>query len=219
MTIDHPLGAVDLIDTPITGVKPARIFAGLKIEAEVARELAELARPLERYGARLVPKSDIHLTLVPPWNESHIGSAIETLRIVASGFNRFLLTFEHLGYGPSLRYPRLLWADCVAGSELKELQTALMAAYGRTDTRQFRPHVTLARILQNGRAAVRNHPIDQPLSLTQCVASVELFQSPLKGQSGYRVLASLPLGAGLGIPQLGQSALTPATGVPMKHRP
>lgn len=84
----------------------------------------------------------------------------------------------------------------IASSELKELQMALMAAYGRTDTRPFQPHVTLARIPQSGWALARKHPIDQPLSLTQCVASVELFQSPPKGQSGYRVLASLPLGAG-----------------------
>jgi 2'-5' RNA ligase len=115
---------------------------------------------------------------------------------VASGFNSFLLTFEHLEYGPTLRHPRLLWARCVAGSALKELQAALMTAYGRTDTRPFRPHVTLARIPQNGRSAARKHPIDQPLSLEQCVRSVELFESPAKGQSGYRVLVSFPLGAG-----------------------
>ncbi len=140
-----------------------------------------------------MPESDIHLTLVPPWSESNIAGAIETLRAVASGFNRFLLTFAHLGYGPTLQHPRLLWADCVASSELKELQMALMAAYGRTETRPFLPHVTLARFPQNGWAAVRQHPIDLPLSLTQCVPSAELFQSPPKGQSGYRILDSLPL--------------------------
>jgi len=194
MPAESPLNAAALAGVQTTE-PPARVFAGLKIEAEVARKLAEFAQPLEYCGARLVPKSDIHLTLVPPWNDDHIASAVEKLSAVATGFNRFLLTFEHVEYGPTLRHPRLLWAQCGASSELKELQSALMAAFGRTDTRPFQPHVTLARVPQNGRAVARKHPIDQPLSLTQWIPSVELFQSPPKGHRGYRVLASLPLGA------------------------
>jgi 2'-5' RNA ligase len=174
--------------------QPLRIFVGLKIAAEVAGALAELARPLERYAVRLVPRNDIHLTLVPPWNESRIADAIETLRTAVGGFGTFVLAFAHLGYGPTLRHPRLLWVDCAASNELKNLRTALLAAYGRTDARPFQPHVTLARIPKNGRAIARHTPIDRMLSLTQCVNSVELFQSPPKGQSGYQVIASLSLG-------------------------
>jgi RNA 2',3'-cyclic 3'-phosphodiesterase len=54
--------------------------------------------------------------------------------------------------------------------------------------------VTLARIRTAGSAIARKHPIDEPLSLRQRVGSLELFQSPLPGGTGYRVLASLPLG-------------------------
>jgi len=167
MTADDPLSDATPIDMPAAGAAQARVFAGLKIEDEVVRSLAEIARPLECCGARLVPKTGIHLTLVPPWNAGGIASAVETLRIVASRFNHFSLTLEHLEYRPRLRRPRLLWARCLASSELKELQMALMAAYGRTDTRPFQPHVTLARIPQRARAFARKHPIDRPLSLTQ----------------------------------------------------
>ena len=51
---------------PLTDARPARVFIGLKVAAEAAGEIAELARPLECCGVRLVPRSDIHLTLVPP---------------------------------------------------------------------------------------------------------------------------------------------------------
>jgi 2'-5' RNA ligase len=142
---------------------------------------------------RLVPKNDLHLTLVPPWNESDVATAIERLGIVASGCNCFLLSFEHLGYGPTLRHPRLLWAGCAANSELEKLRIALLAAFGREDARPFQPHVTLVRIRRNGRSIARRFPIDRPLALTQCVRSVELFQSPSKNQSGYQVLSSSPL--------------------------
>jgi hypothetical protein len=38
------------------------------------------------------------------------------------------------------------------------------------------------------------HPIDQALSFAQRVETVELFQSPPSGETGYRIVASAPLG-------------------------
>lgn len=177
----------------MTNGQPARVFVGIKIVREVARELADFARPLEGCGARLVPGADIHLTLVPPWNEADMAVATEKLRTAISDFGSFLLTFAHLGYGPTLRHPHLLWVDCVPSKELTGLWIALTAAYGKMDPRPFRPHVTLARIPRNGRVIARANPLDLDLLLTQYVTSVELFQSPSKGQNGYRVVVSLPL--------------------------
>ena len=74
---------------------------------------------------------------------------------------------------------------------------ALLQAFGQADERPFRPHVTLARLRDKGRAIARKHPIDQDLALTQRVESVELMQSPPPGGSGYKVLASLPLAVSL----------------------
>ena len=39
--------------------------------------------------------------------------------------------------------------------------------------------------------------MDQTLAFSQSVTSVELFQSPSQGSSGYQILASLPLGGRL----------------------
>jgi 2'-5' RNA ligase len=128
---------------------------------------------------------------VPPWDEPETAG---TLEAAISDFNPFVLTFTHLGFGPNLREPRLLWIECAASDELADLRIALLAAYGRSDSRPFVPHVTLARIPKNGRTVARRNPIDRTLLLTQFVASVELFQSPPPGKRGYEVLASLPLG-------------------------
>jgi 2'-5' RNA ligase len=110
-------------------------------------------------------------------------------------FGAFTLAIRHVGYGPDPRRPRLLWADCLATDELVALRAALLDAFGQRDGRPFRPHVTLARMRGNGRLIARRHPIDRPLSLTQRVESVQLFQSPPPAQQGYRVLASLRLQA------------------------
>ena len=174
--------------------RPARIFAAVKTAPEIADALARMARSLERYPVRLVAPADIHLTLVPPWNEVSISDAVEKIRRVADQSDPFALTFQHIGYGPDPRRPRLLWAECAAGQEITELQAALLLAFGQTDERQFRPHVTLARLRGNGAAIARKHLIDQTLSLAQQVASIELMQSPLPGERGYKILASLRLG-------------------------
>jgi 2'-5' RNA ligase len=130
---------------------------------------------------------------VPPWDEPDTAGAAATLAAAIRDFRPFVLTFIHLGYGPTLREPRLLWVECAASGELADLQIALLAACGKSNTRPFVPHVTLARMPKNGRLLARRNPIDLTLLLTQIVTSVELFRSPPPGKRGYEVLASLPL--------------------------
>ena len=112
-------------------------------------------------------------------------------------FCPFTLTFRHVGYGPEPKRPRFLWAECVASKEIAEFRVALIQAFGQADERPFRPHVTLARLRDKGRALARKHPLDQDLALTQRIESIELMQSPPPGGSGYKVLASVPLAVSL----------------------
>jgi len=177
----------------VPAVRPSRVFVALKIASEIAQTLAQYGHVLERFPVRLIAPADIHLTLVPPWNEASIPQTIERLRRVAGQCGSFTLKFEHVGYGPEPRFPRLLWASCAATDALAALRAALLAEFGQTDERPFRPHVTLARIRNNGRWIARKCPIDQDIALTQRVDSVELMQSPPPGENGYTVLASLPL--------------------------
>ena len=177
------------------GPRPARVFVALKMAPEIAGELARIARELERLPVRLIAPADIHLTLLPPWNEVSIPDAVGKLGRVADGFGDFTLEFRHVGYGPERRRPRLLWAECAAGPDLTRLHAELLLVFGQTDERPFRPHVTLARLRGSGSGIARKHPIDRDLALTQHVGSVELMQSPAPGESGYKVLASLSVGA------------------------
>jgi 2'-5' RNA ligase len=188
---------IDGVSEMATGVRPVRIFVALRITPEIALEVAQYSRGLEQFSVRLVAPADIHLTLVPPWNEFSTPDTVEKLRRVADRFCPFTLTFRHIGYGPEPRRPRFLWAECVASKEITELRVALLQAFGQADERPFRPHVTLARLRDKGRAIARNHPVDQDLALTQRVVSVELMQSPPPGGSGYKVLSSLPLAVSL----------------------
>ena len=161
--------------------------------SDIAQDLAQIAGPLERFGVHPISKEDIHLTLVPPWNEPAFADAIEKLVRVVEGHYAFRLEFRHVGYGPDPKRPRLLWVECSASKELTSLHEALFFVFGQRDERPFLPHVTLARIRRNGVRVCRKCPVDRTLVLVQEVATVELMQSPPPGGHGYKVLASLPL--------------------------
>ena len=178
----------------------ARVFVALRVASKIANELAQMARELERFAVRLITPTDIHLTLVPPWNETSIPAAIEKLRGVADKAAPFTLAFEHLGYGPQPRRPHLLWADCAENEKLTALHSALLLAFGQSEERPFRPHVTVARIRGKGGVLARKHPIDRALAFSQRVESVELMQSPPAGETGYRMLVSLKLGRNVQAP-------------------
>jgi 2'-5' RNA ligase len=170
------------------------VFVGIKVAPEIAQELADLVKPFECLPVRLVPPADIHLTLVPPWNETNMPGVIEKLHKAARGLQAVTLTFAEVAYGPSRRRPRLLWAECVPTQEIAEMHASLFAALGQMQERPFRPHVTLARLQRNGRAVAGEHPFNRTLSLTQSVDAIQLFKSPGRGQKGYEALVSVPLG-------------------------
>lgn len=166
----------------------------LKIASDLAQELAALSAEIAKPAVRRVAAADIHLTLVPPWSEPSIPDTIAKLARIGEKHAPSELAFRHVGYGPEPRRPRLLWAECLANRELAELRSALLAAFGQSDERPSRPHVTLARIRGHRAAIARKHPFSRDLALAQRVASVELMRSPPPGGTGYTVLASLPLG-------------------------
>jgi 2'-5' RNA ligase len=180
-------------DRPSTA-KGTRVFVGIKIAPEVADELAQLAQRLERFPTRFVPSTDIHLTLVPPWDETSIQDAIEQLREALNRSAPFMLTFPRLAYWPDRRHPRLLCAECAPTPEIRSLQSALLQAIGQTEDKPFEPHVTLARMQRGGIAAAGENELQRNLSLAHSINSVELFQSGTQVGKGYQVLASLPLG-------------------------
>jgi 2'-5' RNA ligase len=172
-----------------------RVFVGLKIDPDVADLLAKRAHLIENPPSRFVARDDIHLTLLPPWDETCIGKAIKNLRAALSGMKTFTLVFTQLSYWPDRHHPHLLCAECLPSDDLRSLQQALLSAFGQTEDKPFRPHVTLARTQRRAKAAGRRSGLDEELRLVQAIESVELFQSGRDSDKGYQVLASLPLAA------------------------
>ena len=121
------------IDVPTAssgGPRLARVFVALKMTPEIAGELAQMALELEPFPVRLIAPADIHLTLVPPWNEVSIPEAVGKLGRVTDRFGVFTLEFRHVGYGPQPRRPRLLWPMTTERGAWREATNATTSASG-----------------------------------------------------------------------------------------
>ena len=171
----------------------ARLFVGIKIAPEIAGELAKIANAVADPLVRRIPATDLHLTLVAPWNEEDIAAATQALTAVLKPIRSFDLAFEHVVYGPTRDRPKLLWTECAPTPELAVLGKLLSLAFHQIDNRPSRPHVTLARLGENGPRIARKYPLDRALSLRQKVRSIELFRSTQQQGRGYEIIASVPL--------------------------
>ncbi len=97
---------------------------------------------------RWIAPKNLHITLIPPWEEENIERVIDTLKTV-SGFGASEVQFRRVSYGPNPRSPRLIWAEGQTPPALLALKKQLEPLLGqKPQRRDFFLHLTLARFRQ-----------------------------------------------------------------------
>lgn len=167
---------------------PRRIFIGIKMPDDIALKLVESQAHLTGLSVKLIPKEDLHLTLVPPWQEIMVIAASQKLRRVLAGIPTFRSALQKLSYGPNELHPRLVWATCEGREELIKLKKELLKAFGVRESVPFLPHVTIARFKVADETASHRVPLGIVLNIPLSIERVQLFESPHEGGSGYKVL-------------------------------
>lgn len=170
-----------------------RVFVGIKVTDEITRACVKLQSGIADLPARFIPPKDIHLTLLPPWETDDRFFVEEKLRQTIRHAKRFALKFERFAYGPDDARPRLAWLVCASSAELIALKKELCEAFEAKDRVPFTPHATIARFSKKDAEKLARRRIEKPLDLSMVVSSIELFESPHQGGTGYAALASLPL--------------------------
>ena len=187
-----------------------RLFVAADVSEETRTQIARVRGQIERHmSARHAPrvtwvKAEIaHVTL------RFIGElAEERMREVADALGGgfalppFDLVFDRLGTFPSGRFPRIIWLGASAGAAaLTELAqhigVRLDRLIGPGETREFKAHVTLARVRDPGRHFSWSRTLSEVKleSTTSHVDHVTLYSSQLspKGPT-YTALCRAPLG-------------------------
>lgn len=144
-----------------------RLFVALEIPAVVREKLAALLGDLRAIdeGPRWVRPENLHVTLkfIGEVSQEKLREIQPALAAVRAN-SEVKLELRGLGFFPAEKRPRVFWVGMQASANLATLARDIDAALGETgiprETREFSPHLTLARINDGNlseklRAAIR----------------------------------------------------------------
>ncbi len=124
-----------------------RLFTGIEIPIEQREELARLRRPAP--GLRWLETENLHMTLRFAGDIDTARATEFADRLADIDINAFVVRLSGLGVFGG-KDPRSLWVGVEAGPELEALgranERAARAAGLPSESRAFKPHVTIARL-------------------------------------------------------------------------
>lgn len=146
-----------------------RLFVAMDLSEEVRAALTQFCEKLrgDFPSARWVRTEGIHVTLkfIDEMNEDRV-AAIESALAAVKSSGPVEMKFRSTGFFPDARRPRVFWVGIEGSPNLEEIaalvETQLEPLGIARESREFKPHLTLARI-QDARGieqlhdAVRRH--------------------------------------------------------------
>ena len=137
-----------------------RLFVAVETPEAVRHALSTWIHPLEAAypRARWVQVANLHVTLkfIGDARADSLDAILGALRTVRQP-PAIEIRFRGAGFFPDERRPRVLWAGVEAGPEMASLAQAIDRALEPTgvarETRDFRPHLTIARFPEKSDAA------------------------------------------------------------------
>lgn len=154
-----------------------RIFISIPLPGEVREKILETIERWRWLPIRWIPPQNWHVTIIPPFpaDEGDLAALPEAVGEHLKDFFLFSLKFEAVSLAPPGRNARMIWLTGPFSLPLQKL----VDAYGRMlaaefkirmrggDSRQFLPHITLARFAEGDLRdlEVKTHILeDVPLS-------------------------------------------------------
>lgn len=173
-----------------------RIFLALPFSQQLYPETEALQTKFSNFPVRWLKNSNLHTTLVPPWEiaETQLEELIQKLYEIETP-RPFTVEFNRFSAGPNPKSPRLLWATGKhSPSELLKLKSDLEHTVKYRPDRGFTLHTTLARF---NRDSLELKPelanISEPIHWNMLVKEFVIMQSVLTNKGAeYNIIHSFP---------------------------
>ena len=125
----------------------SRLFFALWPDDQTRQKLARLSRAIEIKGFRPVQTQNVHVTLVFLGNVNTASELLIKHNVAGISAEPFMLTFDQLSYWNK---PRILCLSCSqpvdeVGKLVATLNIKVESCGLQTDTRPYKPHITMAR--------------------------------------------------------------------------
>lgn len=183
-----------------------RTFIALPLPAGLVNTCMAWIRELKGKGidARWVTEEELHITLTF-LGELKTTEVIETCKLttrIAAGSEGFVLGLEGIGFFPSTKRPRILWAGLDRGlRETVAFQKSLRASLienrlFRAEDKPFHPHVTLGRINESAHLDAEQliHDFRHHKSSVGRVDTAQVMESNPGSRPRYVAMATCPIG-------------------------
>lgn len=169
-----------------------RLFLGLPLAEYARRALFDQTERLreERPRYRWIPQDNYHITLVflGDIGETDKNDLVSAVAGLDSTPKPFTVELSKIGQFPLKGRPRVVYADIDKGvggcCEIYRIVSGITSRFVPPDSRQYHPHVTLARV-KPGQTSLPSFTADVQLSGGCQVDRIVLFESRLS-QKGAR---------------------------------
>lgn len=173
-----------------------RLFIGCAVSSVVQQRVLEWRRLHARLPARFTTPKNLHITIVPPWEETDettIKQTISQLTLPVTGPLEFI--FNWVCFGPDPAEPRLIWAEGEVSPGFAELKYRLEESLWLPhDKRPLRPHLTIARFHPEDFRRFPQKTLGEAVTWTETAEKFSLFESRLgRGGADYTPIADWPL--------------------------
>ena len=132
-----------------------RAFIAVEIDEPNKQKICGLISGLKKSeaDAKWITEDQMHLTLkfLGNTDKSEIQKISDALSDIADNFNSFKINFSEIGAFPNMNRPAVIWLGIDKGAGIlkmlnEKIETALEKIGFRQENREFKPHLTLARI-------------------------------------------------------------------------
>jgi 2'-5' RNA ligase len=171
-----------------------RLFVGFPISSELARQVIEWQRVHTRLPARWVSGRNLHLTIIPPWEEDDPATLVKTIKDLSYPRPGALtFSFHTINFGPDPEEPRLIWATAETPAGFAEFKYRLEEGIWQPhDTRPLRPHLTIARFPAEDFRRFSQKVLAEPINWSLSVEEFVVYESR-RGGGDYQPLARFRL--------------------------
>jgi len=174
-----------------------RIFVALNLSDALKNEILDWRKQIkmEKDLIRWLKPQNLHITLLPPWYVESIDETTELLESNKNWVRPIKIHFDQIEFGPTLNYPRLIWAKGQSPSQILELKNKLEKILNQEpEKRDYLLHLTVARFRPENFKNFSIKKLGTEISWKDQIESFSLLESHLspKGAS-YEVLLQIPL--------------------------
>lgn len=159
-----------------------KLFLGVPAQEKIVYFIQRWREDNKYLDVRWIEDENLHITLLPPWEEKHPEVAIQNLETLGP-LSDIPIHFDSISLGSQRQNPNLIWLTGRAPLKLIYTKDRAEEIFQKPHRHHFKMHITLARLHKD---SIPNLA-PQKVSWSGVANSLVLYES--LGYSQYRKLA------------------------------